>query len=136
VPTYVEPYDWHWWGYGSCLGSLYCDPYDYGWFDRGYGYRPRGYGGYWGQVVILDRTVAPRGTAVRGQGYTRGGQPAGTGDGRYAKPRGGSAGDGRSTFSTGSGGSTSSGSGGASPGGYSRGGGSSSGGSAGTAKHK
>lgn len=99
-----DPYGWGWSGrggypYGACFGGLwswYCDPFGYspygygyygsGWYGGSYGY------GYWGQPVIVVReSDAPSGAAgraVRGRGYTRGGQPGGSTAGRNAEPRG------------------------------------------------
>jgi hypothetical protein len=150
APTYggyYDPYGWGWYGYGGCYSSLYCAPWDYYRYDVGYrGLRPFGYdsfsyGGYWGRMFIVTRgpLVGPSGTAVNGRGYTRGGQPAGTGEGRFAKPRSETASGGASTTnSSWSAGSSGTGGGSASPGGYSRGGGgsSSSGSSSGAAKPK
>jgi len=135
---YREAYGWGWWGYGFCGAFQHCDDY-FGPADYAFrGQRPFGSPsfsrGFVGRAIIVDRAARPRGTAVSGGGYTRGGQPGGTGTGRFAQPRDG----------TTSGGSPSadrsaapSGAGSASPGGYSRGGGSSSSGSSsGTAKSK
>lgn len=73
--VYYDPYGWGWYGHGSCYSSLYCDPYGYYRYDMGYGRWPFGYdrswfGGYWGQtfIVVRDRTGAPGGTVVNGQG--------------------------------------------------------------------
>jgi hypothetical protein len=144
---YLHPPGWMWWGYGTlgwwdygmCFFS-YCDSYRQAPAD--YEYRRHQaftYGlsfsmGYVGRQTIVDRTVRPRGTALRGRGYTRGGQPAGTGSrGSYAQRRIGSAGNGTGSANYSSSGSGS-GTGSASSGGYSRSGGSSS--SSGSAKAK
>jgi hypothetical protein len=147
--AYADPYGWGWWDYGWCGRSAYCDSYLYPASDLGFpGYRPFGYdpsffGGFLGTpiIVVRGRGTGPHGAAVSGRGYTRGGQPAGTGDGRSARPRGeatsrGTGDPGVSTSATQAG--SSSGAGSASSGGYSRGGGSSSssGSSSGTAKSK
>jgi hypothetical protein len=135
--TPYDPYGWGWYGYGrgGCYDWMYCYPYGYD-----LGYRASWYGGYWGQVFITPRSqlLAPSGTAVGGRGYTRGGQPTGTGEGRYAKRRGETTAGGTGTAGWSSAGSGSTGTGSVSPGGYSRGGGgsSSSGSSSGGAKPK
>ncbi|MBI2073456.1 MAG: hypothetical protein HYT81_10595 [Gemmatimonadetes bacterium] len=150
--AYGDPFGWGWWGYGRCYTGLgYWSPscgslfYWASGFGFGgywpYWYDPYWSGGYWGRPIIVVQDgsgAAPRGTAVRGRGYTRGGQPVGTG-GRYARPRGETT---QSRFggsyspSVSNGSSSRGGSGSASPGGYTRGGGSSSGSSGGTAKPK
>jgi hypothetical protein len=110
VPTkhYAERpyYDPFGWGYSSmCYTDPWtCGPYGYGMYGYGlYGYglglySPLGYyggyGPYWygynGQPIIVvgnGGQAEPQGQAINGRGYTRGGQPAGTG-GRTAHPRG------------------------------------------------
>jgi hypothetical protein len=161
---YGDPFGWGWGGYGQCyMGvgywSPYCGSFLYG-LGYGYGgYWPYGYdsyygyGGYWGRPVIVVRdpnSGTQDGAAVRGGGYTRGGQPAG-GTGRVAQPRGGQPTQNRGTAqprrqpepdrssspSAGSGSSSGSRGGSASSGGYTRSGGSSSSGSSsGSAKPK
>jgi hypothetical protein len=161
--AYGDPFGWGWGGYGRCyMGLGYWSPYCGSlYYGSGYGfggYRPYyydgyDYGGYWGRPIIVVREPnggTQGGTAVRGRGYTRGGQTGGTG--RVAQPRGGQPTQNRGTAqprrqpepdrssaaSVGSGSSSSGGSGSASPGGYTRSGGSSSSSSSssGTAKPK
>lgn len=151
---YADPYGWGWWDAGSYYGGLgywssYCGSTLYGLSGLGFGgylpywYNPYGYG-YWGQPIIVVNGgdgQAAHGALVRGRGYTRGGEPAGSAGGRYAHPRGGSPAPDRSggsyAPSAASAGARSSG-GSVSPGGYSHGSGSSSssGSSSGTAKPK
>jgi hypothetical protein len=99
---YYDPFGW---GYSSMcyLDPWTCGPYGYGIYGYGsYGfglglYSPYGYSGYgpyWygynGQPVIVvgnGGQAEQQGQAINGRGYTRGGEPAGTG-GRTAHPRG------------------------------------------------
>jgi len=155
--AYGDPFGWGWWGYGQCYMGLgywspYCGSLFYG---SGYGvggywpyyYDGYGYSGYWGRpiIVVRDPNGGTRGgTAVRGRGYTRGGQTGGTG--RVAQPRGGQPTQDRSAQprrspepdrrSSSPAVERGSSSGSASPSGYTRSGGSSSGSSSGTAKPK
>ncbi len=150
--VYGDPFGWGWWGLGQCYSGLgywspYCGSSLYWASGFGFGgylpywYNPYGYG-YWGQPIIVvtgnGEGQPAHGTAVRGRGYTRGGEPTGSTGGRYAHPRGAPAQDrsgGSYAPSAASAGSRSSG-GSVSPGGYTHGSGSSSSSSSGSAKPK
>lgn len=147
--SYGDPFGWGWWGYGRCYGGLgYWSPYCGSlYWASGFGfggywpYWYDSYYGYWGRPVIVVRgegESAPNGVAVRGRGYTRGGQSAGSTGGRYARPRGSPSQDRSGGYSPSvTSGASSRGGGSVSPGGYTRSGGSSSSGSSGgTAKPK
>jgi hypothetical protein len=132
---YHDSYYWGGWGYAWCPRSGYCYDDQY----RPYGHDPFFSRGYFGRLVVFDRTAPRRGIAVGPRGYTRGGRADGSGQGRYARPRdSASGGSGSTGYQPSTRQWAPSSSGRASPGGYSRGGRSSSSGrgSGGTAKPK
>jgi hypothetical protein len=140
--VYVDWGPWGRFGYGYYSPFGY-SRYGYGPFGYGpYGYGPYGYGYGWhdGTVVIVRPSQSepqPRGRAVNGRGYTRGGSSATTQTSDEPRRTAGSSG---SSGSSGSRGSSSSGSGsssrGSSSSGSSSSGSSSSGGEHRTAKPK
>ncbi len=150
--VYGDPFGWGGWGYGRCYGGLaywssYCGPSVYWASSFGFGGYPYWFDPYWygnwGQPIIVvtgsnGGSGVRHGTVLRG-GYTRGGEPASSGGGRYAHPRGTPAQDrsGPSYAPPAPSGASRSSGGSVSPGGYSRTGGSpSSGSSPGSAKPK
>jgi hypothetical protein len=140
-PAYGDPFGWGAWGYGRCWswGAAMWSPFCGGYWAYGYGgfgsywYDPYYGSGYWGYpvIVVRDGSVAPSagGRAVRGRGYTRGGETSGSAGGSTARPRGRSSAPSSGSSpspSTSSRAPSSSGSSGrASPSGYTRGGSSS-----------